>query len=59
MPNYTIRARFYKIAEIDIEAPDEDEARSIADDVDFNEWSIMDGDMEILSVVEEEVETEG
>ena len=55
MKKFSIRAEVTTIYEIDIEAKNEKEAKSISNGIDLNEWSaVEDVNFEILSVDEVE-----
>ena len=55
MKKYTITAEVITKYEIDIEAKNEEEAKSISNGMDLNNWSaVEDINFEILSVDEEE-----
>jgi hypothetical protein len=57
MKKYTITAEVITKYEIDIEAKNEEEAKSISNGMDLNNWSaVEDINFEILSVEEEEDE---
>ena len=55
MKKFSIQAEVTTIYEIDIEAKNEKEAKSISNGIDLNEWSaVEDVNLEILSVDEVE-----
>ena len=55
MNKFSIRAEVTTIYEIDIEAKNEKEAKSISNGIDLNDWSaVEDVNFEILSVDEVE-----
>ena len=55
MKKFSIRAEVTTIYEIDIEAKNEKEAKSISNGIDLNDWSaVEDVNFEILSVDEVE-----